>query len=267
MFSRVFSRVLARNGTWFLAAVLAAAQGAQAQDATADITSRINALFVKTKITADGADIVTAGTAVKFAKDGMLMCSVSTPRAPESTYKDGKISFGMGARMTWGLLLPPGTSISAVPQRKFVAGENVWVYDYKVGNDAVVVGFISDPLPDTRYYGFLKFPFNKKSPPSADAMMATIAEVFAPVPSDAAPAAAAAAPAAAPPAMAPIAPPPPPPDAAPPAPQTVTLGLTKDQVVAILGQPQKVYKLGNKEVDSFPDLKVTFTSGKVTDAR
>jgi len=63
------------------------------------------------------------------------------------------------------------------------------------------------------------------------------------------------------PAMAPIAPPPPPPAA----PKTIALGQTKDEVAAILGQPDKVANLGTKEIDYYPDMKITFVKGKVTD--
>ncbi|HZD48260.1 MAG TPA: hypothetical protein VE178_05880, partial [Silvibacterium sp.] len=65
----------------------------------------------------------------------------------------------------------------------------------------------------------------------------------------------------------PIPPPPPPSDSPPPAPKKIALGQTKDQVVAIFGQPQKVASLGQKEIDYYPDMKVTFVNGKVTDVQ
>ncbi len=61
---------------------------------------------------------------------------------------------------------------------------------------------------------------------------------------------------------APIAPPPPPADQ-PPA--NIEVGQTIDQVVAALGQPQKIAKVGAKQIYFYKDLKVTFTSGKVSD--
>jgi hypothetical protein len=67
--------------------------------------------------------------------------------------------------------------------------------------------------------------------------------------------------------MPPIAPPPPPPDAPPAAPKTIEKGQTKEVVVAILGQPSKVVKLGTKEIYYYPDMKVIFVSGKVTDVQ
>jgi hypothetical protein len=53
--------------------------------------------------------------------------------------------------------------------------------------------------------------------------------------------------------------------AAPPA--TVSLGQTPDQVIAALGQPQKIVKLAKKETYYYKDLKVIFTAGKVSDVQ
>jgi hypothetical protein len=55
--------------------------------------------------------------------------------------------------------------------------------------------------------------------------------------------------------------------APPAAPKTVSLGQTKDQVVAILGQSQKVASVGAKEIDYYTDMKVIFVDGKVTDVQ
>jgi len=58
---------------------------------------------------------------------------------------------------------------------------------------------------------------------------------------------------------APIAPPPPP--------MTISIGQTKDEVVAILGQPRKVVKLATKEMLYYPDMKVTLVEEKVADVQ
>jgi hypothetical protein len=68
-------------------------------------------------------------------------------------------------------------------------------------------------------------------------------------------------------ALPPIAPPPPPADTPLPAPKTISLGQTKDEVTASFGPPQKIVKLASKEIDSYPDMKVTFVNGKVTDVQ
>jgi hypothetical protein len=38
-------------------------------------------------------------------------------------------------------------------------------------------------------------------------------------------------------------------------------------VVANFGQPGKIAKIGPKEIYYYPDLKVTFVNGKVTDVQ
>ena len=69
------------------------------------------------------------------------------------------------------------------------------------------------------------------------------------------------------PVLAPIAPPPPPTDVPPAPPKTISLGQTKDEVVAMFGQPQRVIKLGDKEMLYYPDMKVTLVNQKVADAQ
>jgi hypothetical protein len=67
----------------------------------------------------------------------------------------------------------------------------------------------------------------------------------------------------------PIAPPLPPPDAPAAQPQSVALGQTIDQVVAMLGKPTLMYDGGSKEIYVYRNhgLKITFRDGKVVDAR
>jgi hypothetical protein len=54
-----------------------------------------------------------------------------------------------------------------------------------------------------------------------------------------------------------------PPSEAPP--RTIRLGQTPGEVMAILGQPQKIANLETKMIYVYPDLKVTFVDGKVSD--
>ena len=63
---------------------------------------------------------------------------------------------------------------------------------------------------------------------------------------------------------APVPGPPPAPAASP---KTISLGQTTDEVVAILGQPDKTANLAGKELYIYKDLKVTFVKGKVTDVQ
>ncbi|MGB6595645.1 MAG: hypothetical protein WBE70_00860 [Candidatus Acidiferrum sp.] len=50
-------------------------------------------------------------------------------------------------------------------------------------------------------------------------------------------------------------------------PPTIQLGQTTDEVVAIMGQPDKIVDLKTKQIYVYKDLKVTFVKGKVTDVQ
>ena len=43
--------------------------------------------------------------------------------------------------------------------------------------------------------------------------------------------------------------------------------MTIDQVVAILGNPDKIFDLGAKKIYVYKDVKVTFMNGKVSDVQ
>jgi hypothetical protein len=60
--------------------------------------------------------------------------------------------------------------------------------------------------------------------------------------------------------------PPPPPDEPVAASPTISLGMTTDQVVAVLGQPGRMVALGSKKIYIYPTQKVTFIDGKVAPA-
>jgi len=60
---------------------------------------------------------------------------------------------------------------------------------------------------------------------------------------------------------------PPPPAPAPKGPTVIALGQTPEQVIAIKGQPTNKAAFPNKTVFFYPDLKITFVNGKLTDAQ
>jgi hypothetical protein len=241
-----------------LAGVVPALDG---QDSRAEIQKRIAAEFRRTKMTADRSDIATAGSVLDLHKDGLVMASTQAVAPPTNTFKNGTISFGFGANMAWGMQLAPANQqTTAIAQRKFVTGEKFWLTDYTIKPDGVVFVFYSDPYNDVRYYGQLKFPFVKNVAPPADEVMKTIEEVITAEGETQDAAAPAADNAGAPPAEGPAAQP-----AA--SPKTIALGQTTDQVVGILGQPQKIVNLGAKQMYFYPDMKVIFTNGKVSDVQ
>ena len=169
-----------------VSAAVPAAQG-QSGDQKALLQEKLNSQFKLTKLTADNTDIVTAGSVLVLHKDGLLMFSIDTKVPPTSTYKDGKLSMGFGTTLATDLALgqlQPGANCSNVPQRKFVAGEKFWVVGLAVKNDGVILVVYSDPYQDVRYYGQVKFPFQKHSIPPADEELKNIAEVLTVQPDD-----------------------------------------------------------------------------------
>jgi len=241
---------------------------ARAQDSKADLQKKLDALFVPTKVTADNTDIVKPGSILVLQKDGLVMYGVANKVAPTFTYKDGKFSMGFAATMSADMQLgmaQQGVNHINVPQRKFVSGEKFWIVSSTIKDDGAVLLFYSDPYDNVRYFGQVKFPFAKKTIPGADDLLKAVSEVVTVEPADQGTQSGAPTPSAPDASPQQIAPPPPPPDAAPAQPKTISLGQTKDTVVAILGQPGKVAIVGAKEIDYYPDMKVIFVNGKVTD--
>jgi len=228
------------------------------QDQKAEVQKRLTSQFTRTRMTSDRTDVAKAGSVLELHKDGLFMCSIEAAAVPTSTYKNGTISFGFGASLSWTMALSTANQqVANIAQRKFVTGEKFWVTDYLAKDDGVYFQFYSDPLNNVRYYGQLKFPFQKGKFPPADDVMKTIAEVLTvdngtddSQPQE--PAAAVGAQA---------------PNDSGAAPKTIAVGQTIDQVVTILGQPQKIVNLGTKVMYYYPDMKVIFVDGKVVDVQ
>jgi len=290
-----------RNLRMTLAVSLAAASFATAQKYTyADVEKKLLEKYSVTTINAEGG-VVTQGVTLTLKKPGLTAGSQNTC---VSEYKDGKISLASASKTVCaaavrrfgglpgigaipGIGGAAGTAQGQVPgTRPFVAGEKLYVTKIEV-KDAIAFTLISDAINDVTYKAEVRFAIAKGTSPDMAQADQIIAEVFSSAPPDAAqggqqaapaagqaatPAEAAPAPIAPPappqdPALAPIAPPPPPPDAPAAPPQTLGLGMTVDQVVAILGQPQRVANVGTKQIYSYMNLKVTFVDGKVTDVQ
>src|SRR5208282_1100641 len=251
------------------------AQDAQSAAAPApSLQQQLVAQYALTKTTDDKTGIVTAGAILILQKDGLLMYSTTSAAPPQDTYKDGKLSqgaYGVHDKMQRFGSMMGHPSPHPVQTRTFVTGEKFWVTNIQVQPDGVVFTLFTDAIEDIRYYSTLKFIFPKGATPTPDQMLSTVGEVLKIQPDDSAQqgdpanqqqgAAAGDANQQQPPAA--DQPPPAPP--APPA--TVQLGQTTDEVVAILGQPDKIINLGPKQIYVYKDLKVTFMKGKVTDAQ
>ena len=257
------------------------------------LQQKLIAEYALTTPTADNTAIVTAGCVLTLQKRGLTASAISSKVPTTNSFKDKDVQIRPSASAkirSLGRLGVPGVAAAApTDTRLFVNGEKIFVTKIDVDPSKEVITFdlLSDAFNDIRYRALLRFEFPKGTlatadiaqiqpildqaikvdPPAADAGAATQtsqagtpAEPAAPAAPQAAPAAPAA-PAEA--ALPPIAPPPPPPAD----PKSIENGMTKDQVVAIMGQPVKMAKVGNKDIYTYPDLKITFVNGKMTDAQ
>lgn len=257
------------------AAILFASLGISPRIAAQGLQQKLESTYAITKPTDDKSDIVTAGAVIILQKDKIIMYSTANQVLPQNTYKAGKLSegaFGVhdNVQKFGSFIGHPPPSQAQTQSRHFVTGEKFWVTGIAVQGDGVVFTLFSDPYQDVRYQCTLKFPFTKGTTPSTDEVLKTVAEVFKVQEDDSAksddkqqPAAGGDAQPAAD--QAPAADPAPAAPAAPPA--TVAIGQSTDEVVAILGQPDKILNLGAKQIYVYKDLKVTFVKGKVTDAQ
>jgi hypothetical protein len=164
----------------FAACIVVAVAGVygQSSDAKTSLQQALNGQFTLTKLSKDRNDIVSAGSVLVLQKDGLMMYSTASPMPPSNTYKNGKISQGMGGfGRDLAIGISGGSAATEYPQRKFVTGETFWVAGISVGKDGIVLDVYSDPFNDIRYYAQLKIPFDKRTVPSADDALAKIAEV------------------------------------------------------------------------------------------
>ena len=252
-------------------------------DDLAGIQKALDGKFALTTTTADRTDIVTAGSVLVLKKSNLLTTDASKPMVIPNSYKNGRIT----QSKIFALGKVPGTG-KMDGTRTFVSGEKVWLTGIEVKEKEVVFNLYTDAYNDTRYRCRLNFPLEKDATPTVNGVMAAVDEVFEVQQGDgqqqqsqqqqqqqpqgqmpqqrsvaqrggaaAAPAVAVEAP---PP---PIAPPPPPPAD----PKEIKLGQTVDQVVGNIGQPDKVVKLGAKQIYVYKDMRVVFVNGKVSDVQ
>ncbi len=232
----------------------------------------ITAQYVLAQPTDDRNDLTAAGAVIDLLKDNLVLgttAQVATDSdgkpihvaEPMSSYKNGKFEKGGFTKWT--------TFIADTSFHKMVAGEKFWLIGVEIRDDGAVLEFLSDPINGVRFKGFVKYPFPKGQMPAADLVLQQIGETVKAEPmqtelkqqiTQSAPAGQSTGPApeAPPP---PIAPPPPPPAD----PKTIELGLTREQVISSLGQPEKIVKLPTKQIYIYKDMKITFVGGKVTD--
>jgi hypothetical protein len=219
----------------------------QGADTQAELQQHLSSQFTLTTVTPDRNDIAAAGTQVELRKNGFMAYSVDSPVPYLNNYdKKGHISQPFMSNLGAGVLAQGKKNY---PTRIFRAGEKLWIVGLFVRNDGVTFRLYSDPYGAIRYYGDLKFPFEKGSTPTADEVLTRISEALTAqaVENVGAPAASG--------------------QPQPIEPARIEVGQTIEQVVTVLGQPEKTAKAGNKEIYFYKDLKVTFVDGKVSDVQ
>lgn len=269
-----------------LTAFLAAAPRGAAQGP--DLKSKLEASYKLTKPTDDKTDIVTAGSVLILQKDKLLMYATTNSVMPQNTFKDGKLSsggFGANEKLNkiGGFFGKQPPSQLQVTSRGYVTGEKFWVTKIDYPQDGVLFTLFTDAVNDVRYNCTLKFIYPKGVQLTADQVISLVASVLKVQTDDAqggdtqqaqggdqqgqqqgqaggGDQQQAAAPADQQQAAAPA-------DQTPPPPTTVEIGQSIDQVVGILGTPDKIINLGVKQIYVYKDIKVTFIKGKVTDAQ
>lgn len=250
------------KAVWLLAALAVIVTHpchAQHEDLIA-IQKQIASLYPTAKATADGTDLVSAGAVLILQKDNLVMCKVEQPIPTANFYKNGAINQGGigGFFKAMNTLSHFGNQAGAPPSdtREFVSGEKFFVTRIATAPDGVILTLMSDPIKDQRYKSTLKVLFPKGTVPSPDDAAALVAEVVKiDAPADAPAQSASGAGAGAAPAPVPA------------QTKTISIGQSRDEVIALFGVPSKVVHLGTKEIDFFADMKVTFVQNKVTDVQ
>ena len=227
------------------------------------LQQKLESEYALTSINAEGG-IVTQGVTLTLKRGGL---TASATYACANDYKGGKVvlvSKACGASRIYGGLrglpgvggyipdAPQGTTLAT---RSFVRGEKFYISRITVA-DGITFSLTSDAIDNVTYKAEIRFKTQDLA--QADSM---VAEVFSVTRPDSQPGGQ---PVAAPTVAPPPPPPPPPPDTTP---QTVSLGMSIDQAVAILGQPGSIGDFGSKKMYIYPQMKLTFVDGKLTDVQ
>jgi hypothetical protein len=251
-----------------MAILLAAAtvSCAVAQSAASDVADAIRAQYKLSTFGRDsnGWSVVQAGTVLVLQQGGLLGIPPERMVFCPAKYEDGQM------KAPGGFCAAAHRNVS----RYFQQGDKVYVLriDANVKKEQISFRVVEcDSCNGTNPPSFYKsevvfqFPGGYLETAQPGPVTQTISQVFSVDKGDAQPAEGAppAAPAAPPAATAPPAPIAPPPADQPT--QTIEIGQTVDQVVAALGQPQKIAKVGTKQIYFYKNLKVTFNNGKVSD--
>ena len=266
------------------AALLAASPLARALNQDS-LEQKLKEQYPLTKLTDDKAGVVTAGAVLTLKMDGLKMTLSGSADVSGNTYNAGKITQSAAGRIDDAgnkgknictkipfvkNVCPP--DVPAIPTRTFVKGEKLYVTKIGVKENSSIAFelFSVDAHSDNYHWTTLTFLFENGGL-SADQAQNTIAEVFtvtspetqraANQPEETAGGQAVTATKREPETLKPDELPPP----SATAPNMVSIGDTKDQVVRAYGQPESIAKPAGREIYFYKYMKVIFVDSKVSD--
>lgn len=217
---------------------------------------------------ANGLGVTSPGTVLIIQKAGIQGVPLKSLAAVAATYSDGALRPpSKKSDIGTGFLRGVSAPVSGVSSRPLLVGEKVYAtkidtnlkddrVDFHIVEcDACNAGMASSSFKSEVVFQFAKGYLARASVPDVEDI---ISQVFA---------LDTASPLAQPAQTQPVQPVSPPPAPAQAEPASIQLGQTTDQVVAILGQPEKKVNLGSKQIYLYKDLKITFINGKVSDVQ
>lgn len=230
--------------------------------------------LTKTGLNSGELIITQPGTVLVVQQAGIEGAPPGSASVAKATYKDGVLKTTKKAEIAHGF--KQGLMHSLVPsrglpdRRDFAVGEKVYVSKLDVNVKQNSIGFhiiecdsCNGAAQPSSYEAEVNFDFPKGSlaNPNVSDIEDTIAKLFT-IDNSAQGAEAQQAPAQP---EQPAAQQPAPAQA--PAPAQIQLGQSIDDVVAALGQPEKIVDLGAKKIYVYKDLKITLTNDKLSDVQ
>jgi len=255
--------------------MIAAGTGMAQNTASPSLKDQLEAQFSIAKVQTNGT-VLQAGTVLVIQKAGIQAFPPDNALVARNTYKDGELhapSGKMRGLVKWGdALVKSKQSLTESEARALHVGEKVYVTDIAVNSEKkrdmidftiVECDSCNGATQISSYKAQVDFEFAKGAlaNPSVSQIEDTIGNVF--TIDNSTQGTQAQQPQAQP--GQPEAQPQPPAQA--PAPAQIQLGQSIDDVVAAIGQPEKIVDLGAKKIYVYKDLKITFTNGKVSDVQ
>ena len=233
-----------RRSIAVIVCLLASAAAADGKDPGANVALQADLRTAFPWTNADGrtGEIIAPGIILVVRKEGITTNPADAPFHAQNNYKDGMVK-----RSALNLFAQDQNTAG-----RLVAGDRVFVTKTEVKETNVVLNLLSvDTFHGIRVKASVAFQFPKGmlAKASFDQVAPMIDELLT---ADSPP------------------PPPPPPASQPLArqqPAPIEIGAAVDQVIAAMGEPPVVADLNRKLIFFYPDLKIVFLDGKVTDVK